>query len=81
MTEANLKDTLLSMVLEHGFEQVDESLREIGLSELYLKQSKQKNRTSIRNRAAKASTGKVKSHSATIRCEDGSSIGEGDIGG
>ena len=60
MTEANLKDTLRSMVLERGFEQVDESLREIGLSELYLKQSKQKNRTSIRNRAAKASKGRPK---------------------
>ena len=39
MTQASLKDTLRSMILKYGFEQVDESLREIGKSKRNVKVS------------------------------------------
>ena len=60
MTQANLRDTLRSMVLEHGFEQVDESLREIGLSERRLERPKQKTGLSNWGAVMEASKGRPK---------------------
>ena len=58
MTVIHLKNALRSMVLEYGFEQVDESLREIRLSESHLEEPKE-NSTESKESAKKESRKRV----------------------
>ncbi len=54
MTQANLKDTLRSMVTEYGIECVQESLREIELAESHIVSSSQNTRTRSRRHVTEA---------------------------
>ena len=54
MTQAALKDTLRSMVLKYGFDQVDESLREIRISGYHPGRANRKTRAPNRSAARKS---------------------------
>lgn len=56
MTQADLKDALRSMVLKYGFDQIDESLREIRISGYHPERANRK--TEAPNRRAARKSGK-----------------------
>ena len=58
MTQADLKDTLRSMVLKYGFEQVNDSLREISLSGYRSGRANRKTEAPKRRAARKAGRGR-----------------------
>ena len=75
MTVIHLKNALRSMVLEYGFEQVDESLREIRLSESHLEEPNE-NSTESKRAPKRIPQESPKSHSASVCRQDGAAGGE-----
>ena len=60
MNQTGLKNALRSMVRKHGFDLVNESLQEIGFSELHIEKSK--GNTTVSNKTADQQTHKKKSN-------------------